>query len=125
MFEQVSKGESKNRLGDWVLRGGIALAFVLFGLDKFPSAPAAPWVKFYQEIGIGQWFRYFTGVVEIVGGTLVLIPRTAQAGLAVLGATMAAAAIILDFVIRRPVDSIVSTGFFIVIAAFWWVRRRD
>jgi hypothetical protein len=38
---------------------------------------------------------------------------------------MAAAAIILDFVIRRPVDSIVSTGFFIVIAAFWWVRRRD
>jgi uncharacterized membrane protein YphA (DoxX/SURF4 family) len=125
MFEQVSKGESQSRLGDWVLRGGIALAFVLFGVDKFPSGPTAPWVKFYQEIGIGQWFRYFTGLVEIVGGALVLIPRTAQAGLAVLGATMAAAAIILDFVIRRPVDSIVSTGFFIVIAAVWWVRRRD
>jgi hypothetical protein len=26
-------------------------------------------VKFFDQIGIGQWFRYFTGIVEIASGT--------------------------------------------------------
>jgi uncharacterized membrane protein YphA (DoxX/SURF4 family) len=123
MFEESSLGEPPNQIGDWVLRGGIALAFVLFGAEKFPSNPAGPWFKLFQQIGLGQWFRSFTGMVEILGGVLVLIPRTARAGLALLAATMACAALILDFVIGRPQDSIISTGFFILLAAFWWARR--
>lgn len=123
MFEETSLGESRNQITDWVLRGGIAMAFVLFGAEKFPSNPAGPWVKLFQQIGIGQWFRSLTGFLEILGGVLVLIPWTAQAGLALLAVTMASAAFILDFVIRRPADSILSTGFFILLAAFWWTRR--
>jgi putative oxidoreductase len=123
MFEQASPGESRNQIADWVLRGAIALVFVLFGLEKFPSAPGTPWVKLFQQIGFGPWFRYFTGVVEIIGAALVLIPWTARAGLALLAATMASAALILDFVIGRPADSIISSGFFIGLAAFWWTRR--
>jgi len=123
MFEETSLGESRNQITDWVLRGGIAMAFVLFGAEKFPSNPAGPWVKLFQQIGIGQWFRSLTGCLEILGGVLVLIPWTAQAGLALLAVTMASAAFILDFVIRRPADSILSTGFFILLAAFWWTRR--
>jgi uncharacterized membrane protein YphA (DoxX/SURF4 family) len=125
MFEEASKGEARNKISDWVLRGGIALVFVLFGLEKFPSNPEGPWVKLFQEIGIGQWFRNFTGVVEILGGVLVAIPRTARVGLALLAATMASAALILDFKIRRPGDSVISTGFFILLAAFWWARRGE
>ncbi len=68
MFEQASPGEWRNQIADWVLRGAITLVFVLFGLEKFPSAPGTPWVKLFQQIGFGQWFRYFTGVVEIIGG---------------------------------------------------------
>ena len=123
MFEETSLGESRNQITDWVLRGGIAMAFVLFGAEKFPSNPAGPWVKLFQQIGIGQWFRSLTGFLEILGGVLVLIPWTAQAGLALLAVTMASAAFILDFVIRRPADSILSTGFFILLAALWWTRR--
>ena len=125
MFEEASTGEPRNRITDWVLRGGIALAFVLFGMEKFQSNPAGEWVKLFEQIGIGQWFRYFTGVVEILGGVLVTIPRTARIGLALLAATMAAAALILDFQIRRPGDSVISTGFFILLAAFWWSRRGE
>jgi len=99
------------------------MAFVLFGAEKFPSNSAGPWVKLFQQIGIGQWFRSLTGFLEILGGVLVLIPWTAQAGLALLAVTMASAAFILDFVIRRPADSILSTGFFILLAALWWTRR--
>ena len=125
MFEEASGGEPRNQITDWVLRGGIALVFVLFGLEKFPSNPDGPWVKLFQQIGFGQWFRDFTGVVEILGGMLVAIPKTARAGLALLAATMAAAALILDLIIRRPGDSVISTGLFVLLAAFWWARRRE
>ena len=80
-------------------------------------------MKLFQQIGAGQWFRYFTGVVEVLGGVLVLIPWTATVGLALLACTMAAAVLILVFVIGRPADSIVSGGFLIGLAAFWWSRR--
>src|SRR5208337_237215 len=120
MFEETSLVEPRNKISDWVLRGGIALFFVLFGMEKFASNPAGPWVKLFKQIGFGQWFRSFTGIVEILGGVLVLIPWTARTGLALLAATMASAALILDFAIRRPQDSIISSGFFIILAALWW-----
>jgi uncharacterized membrane protein YphA (DoxX/SURF4 family) len=124
MFDEAGKGEPQNKIGDWVLRGGIGLVFVLFGLEKFPSNAAGQWVKLFEQIGFGQWFRNFTGVVEILGGLLVLVPQTARIGLALLAATMAAAALTLDFLLRRPADSIISTGLFILLAAMWWARRE-
>jgi len=123
MFEQPTLREPRNVLGDWVLRGGIAVAFVLFGAEKFPSDPESPWVKLFQQIGAGQWFRSFTGVVEVVGGVLVLIPWTVTAGLALLACTMVSAVLILVFVIGRPADSIFSGVIFMALAAFWWNRR--
>ena len=123
MFEQASVDEPRNVLGDWIVRGGIAVAFVFFGWEKFPSDPGSEWVKLFQQIGAGQWFRYFTGVVEVLGGILVLIPWTATAGLALLACTMASAAFILIFVIGRPFDSVFSGLFCVALVAFWLVRR--
>ena len=123
MFEQANLREPRSALGDWILRGAIAVVFVLFGAEKFPSNPGSQWVRLFEQIGAGQWFRYFTGVVEILGGVLVLVPWTVTAGLALLASTMAAAALILTFVIGRPADSIISGGIFIGLAAFWWNRR--
>jgi len=119
MFERANLREPRNAIGDWVLRVGIAIVFVLFGAEKFPSAPEGPWVRLFDQIGAGQWFRYFTGVVEVLGGVLVLIPWTAAAGLALLACTMLSAALILIFVIGRPADSIFSGIFCIGLAAFW------
>jgi putative oxidoreductase len=124
MFEHASLQEPRNVLGDWILRIGIAVAFTLFGSEKFPSDPGSPWVRLFHEIGAGQWFRYFTGVVEILGGVLLLIPWTVTIGLALLACTMASAAFILIFVIGRPGDSIVSAIFLIALAAFLWNRRE-
>jgi putative oxidoreductase len=121
MFEQAGRGEPRNALSDWMFRGAVALIFVLTGVDKFSDG----WVKLFQEIGFGQWFRYFTGVVEVLGGILVLVPRTAAAGLALLACTMASAALILVFVIGRPADSVFSGALFIVLAVFWWNRRSQ
>ena len=79
-------------------------------LPKTVQIFGSPWVKLFQQIRAGQWFRYFTGA-EVLGGVLVLISWTATAGLALLACTMAAA------------DSIFSGIFFIALSAFWWSRR--
>ncbi|HVP49234.1 MAG TPA: hypothetical protein VMT32_21725, partial [Bryobacteraceae bacterium] len=66
---------------------------------------------------------YFTGVAEILGGVLVLIPWTATAGFALLACTMAGAIVILVFVIGRPADCIFAAGILIALIAFWRSRQ--
>jgi putative oxidoreductase len=122
VFEQASSPEPRNEIGDWVLRGAIGLVFVLFGAEKFPAD--SRWVSLFQKIGAGQWFRYFTGVVELLGGLLVLIPWTAMIGLVLLACTMASAALILVFVVGRLADSVFSGIIFLLLATFWWNRRN-
>ncbi|MEU4345460.1 DoxX family protein [Nocardia sp. NPDC023852] len=31
-------------------------------------------MRIFNDIGFGDWFRYFTGVVEIAGGIGLLVP---------------------------------------------------
>lgn len=108
MFE--TPGE-RNVLSDWMFRAAIALVFVLEGSEKFSSDPHSSWVRLFQQIGARQWFRYFTGTVEVLGAAFVLIPWTVMAGLALLACTMAAAALIVLFVIGRPADSVFLESF--------------
>jgi uncharacterized membrane protein YphA (DoxX/SURF4 family) len=122
VFEQTAAGEPRNPLSDWILRGAIALVFVSEGIGKFGAASG--WITLFQQIGLGDWFRNFTGVVEVAGGVLVLIPWTVTAGLALLACTMASAALILAFVVGRPQDSVFSGAFLISLVVFWWNRRR-
>jgi uncharacterized membrane protein YphA (DoxX/SURF4 family) len=119
MFQTVE--DSNSKLSDWMFRISFALFFVIFGLDKFPAHGS--WVKFFQDLGWGQWFRYFTGWVEVAGGVLVLIPWTVTAGLALLACTMAGAAGIWIFIFRQPANSIFSGVFLIALTMFWWTRR--
>src|SRR5262249_59169357 len=75
-----------DRLGalrTWLPRIAVALVFVSVGSSKF-SDPT--WVRLFGRIGLGQWFRYLTGVMQIAGGLLVLIPRAAVAGSALAAA---------------------------------------
>ena len=120
MFKQASSDHSRNGLSDWMIRGSIALAFILFGADKFGSG----WIGFFQQVGIGQWIRYLTGVAEIFGGVLVLIPWTISIGLALLTGTMASAALILVFVIHRPMDSVFSGALLTGLVFYWWNRKN-
>ena len=65
----------------WLPRMFLALVFVYVGVIKLPDE-AGMWVRLFERIGIGQWFRYVTAIVEIVGGVLMLVPRAT--GVAVL-----------------------------------------
>jgi len=60
----------------------------------------------------------------VLGGVLVLIPRTALAGLALLACTMASAALIVAFVLGRPGDSVFSGSLFVGLAVILFNRWR-
>jgi putative oxidoreductase len=64
----------------WVLRVLMAALFILSGGAKLVGAPMT--IHEFEQIGLGQWFRYFTGLWEVAGGVAVLIP--AYSGLAAI-----------------------------------------
>ncbi len=65
----------------WVLQVLLVLVFVMAGLAKVFGDQAM--VEMFATIGIGQWFRYLVGVLEIAGAIGLLVPRLS--GLAALG----------------------------------------
>ena len=73
----------------WGLRILLALAFGAAGIAKL--AGVAQMVQVFDAIGVGQWFRYLTGAVEIIGSVLLLIPAMGFFGGILLAATMVGA----------------------------------
>lgn len=72
----------------WVPRTAMSLFFLSFGSQKFTDTY---WIGVFATIGFGDWFRYLTGALQIVGALLLLIPRTALFGAMVLAMTMVGA----------------------------------
>ena len=105
----------------WVLQGFLAVAFLYFGASKFGSG-AAFWKELFAKIGFGQWFRYFTGGLEIICAVLLLIPRTATHASALLACTMIGATAAHLFVIGDPPSSYITFSLFLVLCAIAWKR---
>lgn len=66
------------RVGLWILKALLALAFLAAAFLKLSGNPKM--VAEFGEIGLGQWFRYLTGAIEVAGAGLLLWPRTAFLG---------------------------------------------
>ena len=64
-----------NRRIVWTVRVLLALAFGAAGAAKLAGATLM--VQIFDLIGIGQWFRYVTGMVELAGAILLLVPAAA------------------------------------------------
>ena len=69
-------------VGLWVLRGLLAAAFLAAGGAKLAGVQAT--VEMFEKVGIGQWFRIVTGLLEMSGSILLLIPRLTFYGAALL-----------------------------------------
>jgi uncharacterized membrane protein YphA (DoxX/SURF4 family) len=120
----LPKAESRSTVPDLAVRVGVAVLFLALGLDKFPSSPGSHWVAVFEQIHAGEWFRYFTGVVESAAALLVLIPRAAIFGLLLLSGTMLCASLIVGIVLHQP-DEATFPGFLcLVLAAITWNRWR-
>jgi putative oxidoreductase len=86
------------RIGTWTLQVIVAAAFIAAGGAKLAAVPFM--VQLFAQIGLGQWFRIVTGVVEIVGAFALLYPRLASIGGLWLGTTMVFAVLTHLFVLH-------------------------
>jgi putative oxidoreductase len=84
-------GQSRNLLS-WIAVILLAVIFLSEGAAKFPASRL--WLRVFDQIGFGQWFRYFTGVVEIAGALLLVVPATRFVGAALLACTMGGALLV-------------------------------
>jgi hypothetical protein len=82
----------------WALRVVLGIAFLLIGATKF--AGIANTVAYFEAIGWGQWFRYLTGTVDVVGAVLLLVPRYTFYGTIVLLSSVGTAAVLSLTVLR-------------------------
>ena len=123
-FSILDRADQETDAPDWVIRVGIAILFGIAGSEKFFSAPYSGWVKMFHQIGWGDWFRICTGVVELVGAALVLIPRTVSAGIAVLVVTMIGAAAVHAAILRDGAVTAVPVVLAAGLAGFGIIRRR-
>src|SRR6478672_2798694 len=73
----------------WIVQVALAGMFLLAGSSKLFGAAAM--VGLFDAIGIGQWFRYVTGLIEVSSAVALLVPSIAAFGAMVLVATMTGA----------------------------------
>jgi putative oxidoreductase len=107
-------------VGLWILQIGAAGMFLMVGFFKLSGDPRM--VELFGTIGIGQWFRYVTGSVEVLGAVLLLIPRLSGLGALLLVGTMLGAVATHLFVVGgSPLGAII---LLIVTGVIAWGRRQ-
>ncbi len=111
----------------WSLRVLLGLMFLLVGIGKLSGTGNT--VEYFTAIGWGQWFRYLTGMFDIVGAGLLFVPRCTCYGAAVIAASAGLATVISLSVLRGDStwggsDMVLIPGAFTLLAAaLAWMTR--
>ncbi|WP_433193124.1 DoxX family protein [Nocardia sp. CA-107356] len=106
----------------WTVQILLALFFVVASAaPKLLGAHAA--VESFDTIGWGQWFRYFTGVVELSGGIGLLMPRLTAPAAVGLTITMVCAALTQMFLLGAPALAPFPLVLGVVFVWIAWQRR--
>jgi putative oxidoreductase len=118
-FGSGSTGKIIN-VGLWILQIGAAGMFLMVGFFKLSGDPRM--VALFDAIGLGQWFRYVTGSLEVLGALLLLIPRLSGLGaLLLMGVMLGAVPTHLFVVGGSPLSAIT---LLIVTGVVAWGRRE-
>ena len=119
LWGSASTGKLIN-VGLWILQIGAAGMFLMVGFLKLAGDPRM--VELFEAIGLGQWFRYVTGSLEVLGAVLLLIPRLSGLGaLLLVGAMLGAVATHLFVVGGSSLPAII---LLIVTGVIAWGRRK-
>ena len=107
--------------GIWTLQMASAALFLFSGTLKLSGTPMM--VQMFGAIGLGQWFRYFTGGLEVISAVLLLVPSLALFGALAMAVTMVGAILTHLFIIggnlAAPIALLAAT------TTIAWVRSRD
>ena len=89
------------------------------GGSKLAGVPVM--VSLFGQLGVGQWFRYVTGAIELTAGIALLIPAAAIFGAMLLIPTMIGAIVVNVFVV--PASPVAPLVLLLLAAAVAWARR--
>jgi len=103
----------------WLTQIALAGMFILAGGLKLAGVLAM--VALFDAIGVGQWFRYVTGSIEVVSAVALLVPSWAAFGALLLIPTMVGAVFTHLFIVGESAApaTVALTGSL----AIAWARR--
>jgi len=104
----------------WLTQVALALMFLMAGGSKLAGVPAM--VSLFGALGLGQWFRYVTGVIEVGSAIALLVPSAAIYGAMLLIPTMLGAAAANLYLGQ---SSAVPLVLLLLAAAVAWARRHQ
>ncbi len=105
----------------WTLQVLMAAAFVMAGGSKLAGTPDM--VALFEAVGVGQWLRYVTGVLEMTGAVLLLVPALAGFGALHLAGVMSGAVVAHVAVLHTPPTA--PLVLLTVLATIVFLRRRE
>jgi len=105
----------------WGLKIILALLFLAAAGFKISGAPMM--VHEFGEVGLGQWFRYFTALTELTGAVLLLWPGRTVYGSALLTCVCIGAFFAQLLAIHQDVAHTIVLG--LVLALITWVHRKQ
>ena len=116
----ITPWRSRTRtIGLWTLQ--IVVALIFFGAGGSKLLGVQPMVDIFTAIGVGQWFRYLTGTIEVLGAALLVSSTAAFWGALLLACTMVGAIFThLVLIGGNPLPAIV---LLVLTATLAWLRR--
>lgn len=109
----------KLNVAAWSLQVLLAIVFLAAGGAKL--AGISMMVQVYDLIGVGQWFRIVTGIVEVAGAIALLVPGYAAFAALWLACTMVGA--ILAHLTVLPTPAAPAAVLLVLTATLAWLRR--
>jgi len=91
------------------LRVILTLAFIGAGGGKLVGVEMM--IITFDQIGFGQWLRYLTGLIEVLGVALLWMPRKQVIGAVLLGGTMVGAVMTHWFILGPSAVPAIVLGF--------------
>jgi putative oxidoreductase len=104
----------------WVVQILGATLFFIVGFAKLSGDEQM--VQTFNAVGIGQWFRYVTGLIEFTSAILLLIPALSGIGALLLVPTMIGAVLTQLLVIGG--SPALPIGLLIIASVVAWARKE-
>ena len=121
VMQPIKRTQATRRIGTWTLQAVVAAVFLAAGMAKLAGVPFE--VQSFAQIGLGQWFRIVTGVVQIAGAFALVYPGLASIGGLWLGFNMFGAMVVCLAVLHtNPAPAIILA---ILNALIVYLRRDE
>ena len=105
----------------WIVQILAALVFLWAGGAKLVGAESM--IQAFAQLGLGQWFRYLTGVLEVAGAVVLLTPKWSAFGALLLSCVMVGAIVSL---LTRLTGSLAPASVLLVLLLFViWGRQEQ